>query len=110
MAISQPANPTTNAHPAKLNASLSLAVGDIVGGNAFDTLFVAVADLFYRDGSIYQAISEQESVWLGTAMLMNCTLLLGLMYRERKGFANIGMESLMILLIYIGAISYLSIN
>lgn len=90
--------------------ALSLAVGDIVGGNAFDTLFVAVADLFYRDGSIYQAISEQESVWLGTAMLMNCTLLLGLMYRERKGFANIGMESLMILLIYIGAITYLSTN
>ncbi|HBD12948.1 MAG TPA: cation transporter [Porticoccaceae bacterium] len=90
--------------------ALALAVGDIVGGNAFDTLFVAVADLFYRDGSIYQAISGQESVWLGTAMLMNCTLLLGLMYRERKGFANIGMESLIILLIYIGAITYLSIN
>ncbi|HCO59529.1 MAG TPA: cation transporter [Porticoccaceae bacterium] len=33
--------------------ALSLAVGDIVGGNAFDTLFIAVSDLFYREGSIY---------------------------------------------------------
>lgn len=89
--------------------ALSLAVGDIVGGNAFDTLFIAVSDLFYRQGSIYQAISEQEFVWLGAAMLMNCTLLLGLMYRERKGFANIGMESLMIFLIYIATVGYLSV-
>lgn len=88
--------------------ALSLAVGDIIGGNAFDTLFIAVSDLFYREDSIYQAVSTQEWVWLVAAMLMNCTLLLGLMYRERKGFANIGMESLMIFLIYIATVSYLS--
>ena len=90
--------------------ALSLAVGDIIGGNAFDTLFIAVSDFFYREGSIYEAVSEQEFVWLGAAMLMNCTLLLGLMYRERKGFANIGMESLMVLLIYIATVSYLSMR
>jgi len=33
-------------------------------------------------------------------MLMTSTLILGLLHRERKGFAKIGWESLMIILIY----------
>ncbi len=86
--------------------SLTLAVGDIVGGNAFDTLFIAVSDFFYREGPIYSAVAAPERIWLGTAMLMNAVLLMGLMYRERKGIANIGMESALILLIYLGAVAY----
>lgn len=89
--------------------ALTLAVGDIVGGNAFDTLFVAVSDIFYREGSIYQAITGQAQIWLSTAMSMNALLLLGLMYRERKGFANIGMESSAILIVYVSTIAYLCI-
>lgn len=89
--------------------ALTLAVGDIVGGNAFDTLFVAVSDIFYREGSIYQAITGQEQIWLSTAMSMNALLLLGLMYRERKGFANIGMESSAILIVYVSTVAYLCI-
>lgn len=86
--------------------SLTLAVGDIVGGNAFDTLFVAVSDIFYRDGPIYTGIDVTEKVWLGSAMLMNAVLLLGLMYRQRQGIANIGVESVMILVIYVGTVLY----
>lgn len=89
--------------------ALTLAVGDIVGGNAFDTLFVAVSDIFYREGSIYQAITGQAQIWLSTAMSMNALLLLGLMYRERKGFANIGMESSAILIVYVSTVAYLCI-
>ncbi len=89
--------------------ALTLAVGDIVGGNAFDTLFIAVSDFFYREGSIYAAITDTEKLWLGSAMLMNSVLLMGLMYRERKGIANIGLESVMILVIYVVTVIYLSI-
>ena len=88
--------------------ALTLAVGDIIGGNAFDTLFVAVSDFFYRPGPIYRDIMDTERIWLATAMLMNAVLLMGLMYRERKGIANIGMESALILVIYLGAVVYLA--
>ena len=88
--------------------ALTLAVGDIVGGNAFDTLFDANFDIFYRDGSIYAAIADTERVWLGSAMLMNSVLLMALMYRERRGLANIAMESTMILVIYIVTVGYLA--
>lgn len=86
--------------------SLTLAVGDIVGGNAFDTLFVAVSDFFYRDGPIYASIAEAEKVWLGCAMLMNVILLMGLMYRERRGIGNIGMESTLIGVVYLATVVY----
>ena len=88
--------------------ALTLAVGDIVGGNAFDTLFIAVSDAFYIEGPIYSAIAPTEQVWLASAMLMNTVLLLGLMYRERKGIGNIGMESLVILLLYLATVFYLA--
>jgi len=88
--------------------ALTLAVGDIVGGNAFDTLFVAVSDLFYREGSIYTAITEPEKIWLSSAMLMNSVLLMGLIYRERKGIGNIGMESALMGLVYVGTVVLLA--
>jgi cation:H+ antiporter len=87
--------------------ALTLAVGDIVGGNAFDTLFVAVSDLFYRPGSIYASIETTEHIWLGSAMLMNAVLLMGLMYRQRRGIANIGMESALIGVIYLCTVVFL---
>jgi cation:H+ antiporter len=89
--------------------ALTLAVGDIVGGNAFDTLFVAVSDIFYREGPIYAAVAQTEKVWLGAAMLMNAVLLMGLMYRERRGIGNIGLESALILLIYVLTVTYLGL-
>lgn len=89
--------------------SLTLAVGDIIGGNAFDTLFVAVSDIFYREGSIFAAVGTEEQLWLGTAMIMNAILLLGLIYRERKGIANIGLESFTIMLVYISAVVYMAL-
>ncbi len=88
--------------------ALTLAVGDIIGGNTFDTLFIAVSDVFYRAGPIYLAIADTERIWLGSAMLMNAVLLMGLIYRERKGVANIGMEGALILLIYFFSVAYLA--
>ena len=39
--------------------ALTLAVGDIVGGNTFDVLFLAAADLAYTEGSLYAAIDQR---------------------------------------------------
>lgn len=80
--------------------ALTLAVGAVLGGNAFDTLFAAVADIAYRDGSIYQGATARELTLLCITLVMTGTLLLGMLRRERRGPANIGFESVLLLVLY----------
>lgn len=88
--------------------SLTLAVGDIIGGNAFDTLFIAVSDLVYRNGPIYAGVSSTELFWLAVTLLMTGIILMGLLHRERHGIGNIGWESFLIFLIYIASLLYVA--
>jgi cation:H+ antiporter len=90
--------------------ALNLAVGDIIGGNAFDTLFISVSDLAYRDGSIYAAVSSEEAFWLANSLVMTGVLLMGLVYRERRGPANIGVESVALFALYLGGLALLAVG
>lgn len=80
--------------------ALTLAVGGIVGGNAFDTLFTAASDIAYREGSIYHAMPEDSTFWAVLTLLMSGVLMIGLIRRERHGIGQIGMESAGILVLY----------
>lgn len=85
--------------------ALQLAVGGIIGGNTFDTLFLTISDVGYRDGSIYHAVGLQDLFWLATGILMTTILMLGLIFRQKKGPGSIGLESLLMLCIYAIAIA-----
>lgn len=85
--------------------ALQLAVGGIIGGNTFDTLFLTVSDVGYREGSLYHAIEKGDLFWLTVGLSMTAVMLLGLVYRERQGPGGIGRESLVVLLIYLSAIA-----
>ncbi|MEO0456783.1 MAG: sodium:calcium antiporter, partial [Cyanobacteria bacterium P01_A01_bin.114] len=78
--------------------ALALAVGGIIGGNCFDLLFIACSDVAYRSGSIYSAITDRQVFIMGLTILMTGLLLIGLLKRQKYGFAKIGFESLLILL------------
>ena len=83
--------------------ALVLAVGGIIGGNTFDITVVSLADVAYREGSIYHAVSEQQIFFIALTLILNGLLLLGLLRRERKGLANIGFESVLMLLLYVSS-------
>ena len=83
--------------------AVSLALGDIIGGNAFEVMFLGAADMFY-DGSIYEAMSEQDRTTGLIAMLMTAVLLLGMIRRQKAGLGNIGFESALVLLLYAGSV------
>lgn len=84
--------------------ALTLAVGGIIGGNAFDTLFTAASDIAYRKGSIYHAMSEDSRFWVALTLLMSGILVMGLIRREREGIGRIGAESMAILVLYIAGV------
>jgi cation:H+ antiporter len=91
--------------------ALTLAVGGIIGGNTFDVLFLALSDGAYREGSIYHAIGRSEQFVISLTLLLTAIVLLGLLRRETYGFANIGFESLLVILVYctgIGALFFIS--
>jgi len=82
--------------------ALTLAVGGIIGGNAFDTLFMAASDIAYRDGSIYHTMTESAQLWVSLTLLMSAVLMMGLLRRERVGPGRIGVESVVLILLYLG--------
>ena len=88
--------------------ALTLAVGGVLGGNVFDTLFAAMADIAYRKGSIFGAATSKEFIIIGAAVTMTSVLLLGLLRRQKKGFANIGFESSLIIVIYLVSVFLIS--
>jgi cation:H+ antiporter len=87
--------------------ALTLAVSNIIGGNSFDVLFVAFSDFAYLDGSIYHAATNEQLFTIALTMLMTGILLLGLLHREKKGIAQIGWESFLVILIYLLGNAYL---
>ncbi len=74
--------------------ALTLAVSNIVGGNTFDVLFVAAADLAFRGGSIYHAVDQQTLLVLAVTVVMTAMLTGGLLYRDER---YIGFEGIAIL-------------
>ena len=80
--------------------ALTLAVGGIIGGNAFDVLFIAASDAAYREGPIYGAITDAQVFVIGLSLLMTTVLLMGLLRRERQGFAGVGFETVLLIGIY----------
>jgi len=81
--------------------ALTMAVSDIVGGNAFDVLFVAVADVAFVSGSIYTSTDPYALFITALAVLLNVVVLLGLLQRQPHGPAGIGFESVLVLVFYV---------
>lgn len=89
--------------------ALTLAVAGIIGGNAFDTLFVAASDIAYREGSIYHGMSGDIRFWIVLSIVMAAVLIMGLIRRELRGPGRIGFESAAILVLYgIGVVKLLA--
>jgi cation:H+ antiporter len=87
--------------------ALTLAVGGAIGGSSFDVLLLAFSDFAYRGGSIYHALETRQVFVVALTILMTGILLLGLLRREKHGIGNIGFESVLVLMLYLGGYSLL---
>lgn len=77
---------------------LALAVGDIVGGNTFDILFLAVADVALV-ASLYSKLGNDVVLLIAIAILLNALLLLG--FVRRRGTDTVSPESLVVIAAYV---------
>ena len=84
--------------------ALQLAVGGIIGGNTFDTMFLVVSDGFYREGSIFAAMTRADLFWLAIGLTMTAVLTAGLIRRQRHGPAGLGVETVLLVALYVGAV------
>lgn len=85
--------------------AIGLAAGDIIGGNTFDTLFVAAADLV-SDGPITAEAGSSAIGLAGTVVLLNGILLGGLV-RQGTGAKDIDVESIAIVLIWLATVVFM---
>ncbi|PTW61605.1 cation:H+ antiporter [Breoghania corrubedonensis] len=83
--------------------AVSLALGDIIGGNAFEVMFLCAADMVHS-GSIYDAMTDRDRTTALIAIIMTGALLLGMLRREKYGVASIGFESALVLALYAGSL------
>ncbi|MYL24775.1 sodium:calcium antiporter [Vreelandella massiliensis] len=90
--------------------ALTLAVGGIIGGNAFDTLFTAASDIAYRPGSIYHTMTAEVTLWLTLTLVMSSILMMGLIRRQERGLGRIGAESVAITVLYFFGVVLLLVN
>lgn len=81
--------------------ALTLAVGNVIGGNTFDTLLVVLADVSYREGSVYGAVGSEVAMVAAATLVATAVVVLGLLRRQRHGLGNIGFESAIVLAIYV---------
>lgn len=80
--------------------ALNLAVGGIIGGNAFDTLFLAFSDFAYSgERNFYAFFAQTHQLMTIITILMTAVLLMGLVARPRSG-GKIGWESTIVLVLY----------
>lgn len=80
--------------------ALNLAVGGIIGGNAFDTLFLAFSDFAYSgERNFYAFFAQTHQLMTIITILMTAVLLMGLVARGRGG-GKIGWESTIVLVLY----------
>lgn len=81
--------------------AFDLAVGNLFGSNAFNMAAFFFADLAYRDGGLFSAVSSAHALTALWSILMMNIGLMGIIYRAEKRFMLIEPDSLLMIVTYV---------
>ena len=85
----------------------SMAVSGIFGSSAFNASLLFLGDLLYRDGPIFASAPQSAVLLAGAAILMTCAFLWGLLERKDRTVFRLGIDSWMVLVLYVCALALL---
>ncbi len=84
----------------KLNL-LTMAVANILGSNVFNIFIIAINDIFYVKGSIFNHIDMSNVIPALAGILMSCIVIVGLIYRAERKIGILAYESITLIIIYL---------
>lgn len=88
--------------------ALDMAVGNLLGSNVFNIFILAIDDVFYREGSLFKAISPAHLLSVFFTIIMTAVAGLGLLFKPKKKKCWLfSLDTFIIVLLYITLIVYL---
>lgn len=91
--------------------ALDLAVGNLLGSNVFNMFILSIDDIFYREGSLFAAISKSHLLSVFITIIMTAVVGLSLVFKPNKKLLRlIGLDTFIILVLYLVLILYLFFN
>ena len=85
----------------------SMAVANIFGSNGIMVALLLLADLFYRQGPILMAVDPAATFTVAMGIVVTCAYLVGLVERRDQVFLRMGLDSVAVLIFYLGTIGVL---
>ena len=80
--------------------AFDLAVGNLFGSNAFNMAAFFFVDVVYRNGAIFNAVSDAHAMTAMWSVLLMSTALMGIIYRVEKRYMLIEPDSFAIIVGY----------
>ena len=91
--------------------SLDMAVGNLLGSNVFNMFILGIDDVFYREGSLFNAISPTHLLSVFVTIVMTAIVGLGLLFKpKKKQIWLLSLDTFIIALLYMALMTYLFIN
>jgi cation:H+ antiporter len=82
--------------------AVDMAIADLFGSNLFDICILAIDDLLYLKGPLFEHVSPAHAVSAFSAMMMTGVVIVGLFYRpQTRVFKLVGWVSIFLFCIYL---------
>jgi cation:H+ antiporter len=105
VATSLPELSTTTA--AVRHSYYATAISNIFGTNMLEVALLFVADIFYRHGPIMEGGGRQAIFMAALGLVLTIIYLRGLLGRKRRTVGRIGIDSALVLVLYLGGVAML---
>jgi cation:H+ antiporter len=90
--------------------AFDLAVGNMMGSNAFNMCILLAMDVAYRGGSVLEHASQDHVLSALLALVATALGMLGILARRGQRFGSVRIESVLIVLTYAGALTLLALR